>query len=231
MQAPAVGVGVDGDRADPELAQRAEDPDGDLAAVGDEDFREGRPCGSAYSPRRMTVPDQLTLARALSVPLVIVLFAWDFPNHDYWATAVFAVAMATDQVDGWLARRWNQTSAFGSLLDPIADKVLVMAALVMLIAEGVAPAWMVAAIIAREFLVSGLRLAAIERGVVIAARDLGKVKTWAQALAVVVGGLAAAGAWSSDIAWWVLLVAVVLTWVSGLDYARVAPRVLRTGRA
>jgi CDP-diacylglycerol--glycerol-3-phosphate 3-phosphatidyltransferase len=179
----------------------------------------------------MTVPDQLTLARALSVPIVVVLFAWDFPNHDYWATAVFAVAMATDQVDGWLARRWNQTSAFGSLLDPIADKVLVMAALVMLIAEAVAPAWMVAAIIAREFLVSGLRLAAIERGVVIAARDLGKLKTWAQALAVVVGGLAAAGAWSSDVAWWVLLVAVVLTWVSGLDYARVAPNVLRTGRA
>jgi CDP-diacylglycerol--glycerol-3-phosphate 3-phosphatidyltransferase len=179
----------------------------------------------------MTVPDQLTLARALSVPIVVVLFAWDFPNHDYWATAVFAVAMATDQVDGWLARRWNQTSAFGSLLDPIADKVLVMAALVMLIAEDVAPAWMVAAIIAREFLVSGLRLAAIERGVVIAARDLGKVKTWAQALAVVVGGLAAGGAWSSDVAWWVLLVAVVLTWVSGLDYARVAPNVLRTGRA
>jgi CDP-diacylglycerol--glycerol-3-phosphate 3-phosphatidyltransferase len=179
----------------------------------------------------MTVPDQLTLARALSVPIVVVLFAWDFPNHDYWATAVFAVAMATDQVDGWLARRWNQTSAFGSLLDPIADKVLVMAALVMLIAEAVAPAWMVAAIIAREFLVSGLRLAAIERGVVIAARDLGKLKTWAQALAVVVGGLAAAGAWSSDVAWWVLLVAVVLTWVSGFDYARVAPNVLRTGRA
>ena len=123
--------------------------------------------------------------------------------------------MATDQVDGWLARRWNQTSAFGSLLDPIADKVLVMAALVMLISEGVAPAWMVAAIIAREFLVSGLRLAAIERGIVIAARDLGKLKTWAQALAVVFGGFAAAGAWCSDIAWWVLLVAVVLTWVSG----------------
>ena len=176
----------------------------------------------------MTVPDQLTLARALAVPVVVVLFAWNFPNHDYWATAVFVVAMATDQVDGWLARRWNQTSAFGSLLDPIADKVLVMSALVMLIAEGVAPAWMVAAIVAREFLVSGLRLAAIERGIVIAARDLGKLKTWAQAIAVAVGGMAAAGAWSSDVAWWVLLVAVVLTWISGLDYARVAPRLLRT---
>jgi CDP-diacylglycerol---glycerol-3-phosphate 3-phosphatidyltransferase len=175
----------------------------------------------------MTFPDQLTLGRALAVPVVVVLFEWDFSHHDYVATGVFIAAMATDQVDGWLARRWNQTSAFGSLLDPIADKVLVMAALVMLVAEGVAPAWMVAAIVAREFLVSGLRLAAIERGVVMGARDLGKLKTWAQAVAVGIGGLAAAGAWSTDIAWWALLVAVVLTWVSGLDYARVAPRVLR----
>ncbi len=175
----------------------------------------------------MTFPDQLTLGRALAVPLVVVLFAWSFPGHAYWATAVFVVAMATDQIDGWLARRWNQTSAFGSLLDPIADKVLVMSALVMLVAQETAPAWMVAAIIARELLVSGLRLAAIERGIVIAARDLGKLKTWAQAVAVGVGGLAAAGAWSNDVAWWVLLVAVVLTLISGLDYARVAPRVLR----
>ena len=97
----------------------------------------------------------------------------------------------------------------------------------MLIEEGVAPAWMVAAIIAREFLVSGLRLAAIERGVVMPARDLGKLKTWAQSVAAAVGGLAAAGAWSDEVAWWALLVAVVLTWVSGLDYARIAPRVLR----
>jgi CDP-diacylglycerol--glycerol-3-phosphate 3-phosphatidyltransferase len=182
-----------------------------------------------FSPT-VTLPDQLTLGRALAVPVVVVLFAWDFTNHEYVATGVFVVAMATDQVDGWLARRWNQTSAFGSLLDPIADKVLVLAALVMLVAEGVAPAWMVAAIVAREFLVSGLRLAAIEKGVVIGARDLGKVKTWAQALAVGIGGFAAAGAWSKDIAWWALLVAVLLTWLSGLDYARVAPRVLRDER-
>jgi CDP-diacylglycerol--glycerol-3-phosphate 3-phosphatidyltransferase len=175
----------------------------------------------------MTLPDQLTVGRALSVPIVVVLFAWDFPNNEAWATAVFLVAMATDQVDGWLARRRNETSALGSLLDPIADKILVLAVLVMLIEEGVAPAWMVAAIIAREFLVSGLRLAAIERGIVMPARDLGKLKTWAQSVAAAVGGLAAAGAWSNDIAWWALLVAVVLTWVSGLDYARIAPHVLR----
>lgn len=174
----------------------------------------------------MTLPDQLTLARALAVPVVVVLFAWNFSDHAYWATAVFVLAMATDQIDGWLARRRNQTSAFGSLLDPIADKVLVMAALVMLIAEGVAPAWMVAAIVAREFLVSGLRLAAIGKGIEIPVRDLAKLKTWAQAIAVAVGGLAAAGAWSSSLAWWVLLIAVLMTWVSGLDYLRGAPRVL-----
>ena len=138
--------------------------------------------------------------------------------------------MATDQVDGWLARRRNQTSAFGSLLDPIADKVLVLAALVMLVAEGVAPAWMVAAIVAREIAVSGLRLAAIERGVVMGARDLGKLKTWAQTVAATLAGLQAAGAWDADVAWWALLVATLLTWISGLDYARVAPRVLRGER-
>ena len=86
---------------------------------------------------------------------------------------------------------------------------------------------MVAAIVARELLVSGLRLAAIEQRVVMGARDLGKLKTWAQAVAVGVGGFAAAEVWRDRVAWWALLVAVALTWVSGLDYARVAPKLLR----
>jgi len=172
--------------------------------------------------------DQLTVARAASVVLVIALFEWDFTNHLYWATIVFAVAMATDQVDGWLARRRGSSSVLGSVLDPVADKVLVMAMLVMVLAAGAFPGWMVALIVVREFLISGLRLAAIERGVVIPARDLGKLKTWAQALAAGIGGLAAAGAWSTDVAWWALLVALVLTWVSGLDYARAAPALLRS---
>jgi CDP-diacylglycerol---glycerol-3-phosphate 3-phosphatidyltransferase len=173
----------------------------------------------------MTFADQLTVARAAAVPVVIVLFAWDFPNHNYWATAVFAVAMATDWVDGWWARRNDRTSDLGRILDPVADKLLVMAALVMLV--GVLPAWMVALVIAREFLVTGLRLAALERGVVIGARDLGKLKTWAQAVAAGLGGLAAAGAFDDVVAWWAMLVALILTWLSGLDYARSAPRLLR----
>ena len=175
----------------------------------------------------MSLPDQLTVARIAAVPVVVLLYAWDFPNHDYWATAVFVVAMATDQIDGWLARRRGISSALGKLLDPVADKVLVLAALVMLVGESVAPAWMIALIVVREILVSGLRLAAVERGVVLGARDLGRAKTWAQAVAATVAGLAAAGAWSNDVAWWALFLALIATWVSGLDYARVAPRVLR----
>ena len=174
----------------------------------------------------MHLSDQLTVARALSVPVVVVLFAWDFPGNDYWATAVFAVAMATDWLDGWYARRTDQSSNLGRLLDPVADKLLVMATLIMVVGR-VLPAWMVAAIVAREFLLSGLRLAALERGVVIAARDLGKLKTATQALAAGLAGLAAGGAFSNDIAWWTGLVALLITWISGVDYFLSAPRLFR----
>jgi CDP-diacylglycerol---glycerol-3-phosphate 3-phosphatidyltransferase len=170
--------------------------------------------------------DQLTAARALSVPVVVVLFAWDFRGHDYWATGIFVVAMATDWLDGWYARRTDRSSNLGRLLDPVADKLLVMAVLIMVVGR-VLPAWMVAAIVAREFLLSGLRLAALERGVVIAARDLGKLKTGAQAVAAGLAGLAAGGAFSDDIAWWAGLVALLFTWISGVDYFLSAPRLFR----
>jgi CDP-diacylglycerol--glycerol-3-phosphate 3-phosphatidyltransferase len=149
----------------------------------------------------VSLPDALTVARAASVPFVVLLYAWNFDGHNYWATALFAAAMATDWFDGRIARSRGRSSPLGSLLDPAADKILVTA----------------------------LRLAALERGVVLHARDLGKLKTWSQALAAAIGGFAAAGAWSKDLAWWALLVALVLTWISGLDYARVAPRLWRGG--
>ena len=161
------------------------------------------------------------------MPIVVVLYAWPFSGHAYWATAVFCVAMTTDWFDGRLARRHGRTSPLGSLLDPIADKLLVLATLVMLAGLDVAPAWMVAAIVVREVLITGLRQAAIERGIVLAARDLGKLKTWAQAVAAALAGFAAAGAWSTSVGWWGLLVAVVLTSLSGLDYARSAPALFR----
>ena len=158
------------------------------------------------------------------------LFISDLHWHDYCATGLFCLAMSTDWFDGRVARSRGRTSELGSLLDPAADKLLVLTVLIVLIGRGVFPAWMVAAIVARELLVSGLRLAALERGVVLHARDLGKLKTWSQAVAAAVGGLAAVGAWSDSVAWWALLVALVLTSVSGLDYVRVAPGLLR-GRA
>src|SRR4029079_15537716 len=132
MERGAVRLRINGDGRDAELAQRAEDPDRDLTAVGNQhlsEWRHGRP----YCVTSMHFADQLTLARAFSVPLVVVLYAWDFPNHYYWATAVFAIAMATDYVDGWWARRTNRSSNLGRLLDPVADKLLVMAALIMLV--------------------------------------------------------------------------------------------------
>jgi CDP-diacylglycerol--glycerol-3-phosphate 3-phosphatidyltransferase len=175
----------------------------------------------------MTFADQLTVARAVAVPIVVALFAIPFHGHDYVATVVFCVAMATDWFDGRIARRSGRTSPFGSLLDPVADKILVMATLVVLLEQHVFPAWMVALIVVRELLISGLRLAAVERGVVIAARDLGKLKTWSQAIAAGIGGLAAAGVWHTSVSTWALAVALALTWISGLDYARAAPRVLR----
>lgn len=172
--------------------------------------------------------DQLTVARMAAAPVIVALYAIDFAGHDYWATALFAVAMATDWVDGWLARRSGSSSAMGSLLDPVADKILVLAVLIVLVDQGVFAGWMVAAIVAREFLVSGLRLAALERGVVLGARDLGKLKTWTQSIAAILGGFAAGGSLDDSVAWWALVVALVVTWVSGLDYARLAPRLLRS---
>ena len=179
-----------------------------------------------FSPP-VTIADQLTVARAAIVPLVVVLYVWDFNGHDYWATAVFGVAMATDWLDGRLARRSGRASALGSLLDPVADKLLVLTVLVVLVGRDVFAGWMVAAIVARELLISGLRLAALERGVVLQARDLGRLKTWTQAVAAGLGGLAAAGAIDDTIARWGLGIALALTWISGLDYARLAPRLLR----
>ena len=175
----------------------------------------------------MSFADQLTVARIAATPFVIVLFVWHFPHHDYIATVVFALAMTTDWFDGRIARSRGHSSALGSLLDPVADKVLVLSTLIVLVQYGIFPGWLAALIVAREFLISGLRLAALERGVVMQARDLGKLKTWSQACAVGLGGLQAGGAWSVDVALWAGVVALALTWLSALDYARVAPQILR----
>ena len=136
------------------------------------------------------LPNILTWLRIWLIPLFVAVFylphAW---LHEHTAnvigTALFALASVTDWLDGWLARKWGVVTVLGKFLDPLADKLIVMAALVMLIPLGRVPAWAVFVILAREMVVTGLRSIASSEGVVIAASDLGKYKTIFQMVAII----------------------------------------------
>lgn len=132
----------------------------------------------------LNLPNILTLARVAAVPVVLVLLLSDSRNSGIWAAAVFGMAAATDFIDGWLARKWGIVTVLGKFLDPLADKLIVMAALIMLIPLGRVPAWAVFIILAREMIVTGLRSIASSEGIVIDASDLGKYKTIYQMVAI-----------------------------------------------
>jgi len=125
----------------------------------------------------MTTANKLTMARVAMIPLFMILLYWRFPGHQYVALAVFILASATDFVDGYVARHYNQITDFGKFMDPLADKVLVMAAMVWFVETGRMPGWALLVVIARELSVTGLRLVAVDNGRVIAAGWSGKVKT------------------------------------------------------
>src|ERR1700722_8925166 len=149
----------------------------------------------------MNLPNLLTLARIFLVPLLVAALLadgrrvnwedWIPVSREIFALCVFLAAAATDLLDGYLARRWGQITTVGTLLDPIADKLLISAALVSLVDIHRLPAWMVILIIGREFAVSGLRSIAASGGYTIEASDLGKTKMVAQvvAIALVIGGI------------------------------------------
>jgi CDP-diacylglycerol--glycerol-3-phosphate 3-phosphatidyltransferase len=163
----------------------------------------------------LNVPNVLTLLRIVAVPVVVVALLEESPSGDVIAAIVFALAALTDGLDGYIARRHNAITTFGKLMDPLADKLLITAALVSLVSLNRIQPWIAMVIIAREFAVTGLRSLAAERGVVIAASWLGKVKTALQVIAVF--GLIAV----QPTPLWVNLVlyaAVVATVVSGADY-------------
>ncbi len=135
----------------------------------------------------MNLPNALTLSRIFLVPLLVaVLFSTRLPNHEIYATAIFLAAALTDLFDGYLARRWGQVTTVGTLLDPIADKLLISAAFISLVEVDprLVPAWMVVIIVGREFAVSGLRSIAASQGMTIAANELGKLKTILQIIAI-----------------------------------------------
>jgi len=133
---------------------------------------------------RLNLPNLLTLARVAAVPIVLVLLLSDSRTSGVWAAAIFGIAAVTDFVDGWLARKWGVVTVLGKFLDPLADKLIVMVALIMLIPLDRVPAWAVFMILAREMVVTGLRSIASSEGIVIDASDLGKYKTIYQMVAI-----------------------------------------------
>lgn len=133
----------------------------------------------------LNLPNILTLSRIAAVPIVVFLLLFESRQNCFWAAFVFTLASITDWLDGYLARKWGIVTILGKFLDPLADKLIVMAALIMLIPLDRVPAWAVFVILARELIVSGIRSIASSEGIVIAASDLGKYKTIFQMVAIV----------------------------------------------
>ncbi len=164
----------------------------------------------------LNLPNLLTLLRILLVPVLVVALTEEISNGSAIAAAVFVVAALTDGLDGYIARSRQSITTFGKVMDPVADKLLIAAALMALVSLDRLAAWVAMLIIAREFAVSGLRIAAGQQGVVIPASLLGKLKTIVQSAAV----LALIAAPDEEVVWVQALVygMVLVTVLSGADY-------------
>jgi CDP-diacylglycerol--glycerol-3-phosphate 3-phosphatidyltransferase len=164
------------------------------------------------------LPNSLTLFRIFLVPLLVVVLLTKFSGREYAGLAIFLVAAITDFFDGFIARRRNQITRLGTLLDPIADKLLMSAAFISLVELQYAKAWMVVIIIGREFAISGLRSIASQQGVTIAASSLGKGKMVSQVVAIsllILGHELGQFLFIGTIALWVVMVFAL---VSAVDY-------------
>lgn len=134
----------------------------------------------------MNLPNKLTVLRMVLVPFFVLALLWPFPHHYLVALILFGAASYTDHLDGKLARKNNQITDFGKFMDPLADKILVISALVCFVSLGLCDVWLVLLIIAREFMVTSVRLVAAGKGKVIAANNWGKLKTVSQIVAICV---------------------------------------------
>ena len=165
----------------------------------------------------MNLPNALSLARIVLAPFLMALLIAKSGPYTVAAASLFLAAALTDWLDGRIARHTNQVSTLGQLLDPVADKLLIVAALIALVQVGRAPAWMVVLMVGREIAVTGLRAVAAAQGVIIVASDFGKAKMVAQVVAVTLLILAAHPAvWTAGIV--ALAVALILALGSGADY-------------
>jgi CDP-diacylglycerol---glycerol-3-phosphate 3-phosphatidyltransferase len=163
----------------------------------------------------LNLPNLLTVIRILLVPVVVVALLAETPNADALAAMVFAAAAFTDGLDGYIARSRGSVTTFGKLMDPIADKLLIIAPLISLVSLGRIAAWVAMVIIAREFAVTALRMVAVEQGVVIPASMLGKAKTIVQVAAIFAVIAFEATPLPVDL---LVYAAVVVTVASGADY-------------
>lgn len=164
---------------------------------------------------QLNLPNVLTLLRIVLVPGVVVALARETTTADVIAAILFAVAASTDWVDGYLARSRNLVTTFGKVMDPIADKLLITAALVMLSLLDKLPWWVTAVVLAREFAVSGLRMVVSRRGgEVISASKYGKLKTVVQSLVVLVVMVAEPAGWVDALVY----AMVAVTVLTGVDY-------------
>ena len=178
----------------------------------------------------MNLPNAITLARIAVIPFLVLLLMSPSRSAGFWAAALFALASITDWLDGYLARRMGIVTIFGKFLDPIADKLIVMAALIMILPFNRVPAWMVLAILGREIVITGLRGIASSEGIVIQASDLGKYKTIFQIVAILGLVLHYDYNWffgishtlltvnMHNVGMFYLWIATVLTLWSGVDY-------------
>ena len=175
----------------------------------------------------LNAPNGLTVLRILAVPVIVVALLGETPDGDVIAAAVFALAALTDGLDGYIARRRRDVTTFGKLMDPLADKLLVVAALVSLVSLDRLAAWVAMVIITRELAVTGLRAVAAEQGVVIAASWLGKLKTILQVAAIfALIAFEPAPAWVDALVY----TAVAATVISGADYFFGLRRRVNAGR-
>lgn len=182
----------------------------------------------------MNLPNKLTVLRVILIPFFVVLMLTDFVPASKWiALGIFVVASFTDYLDGHLARKWNLVTNFGKFMDPLADKILVITAMILLVGMGEIPSWVVAIIIAREFIISGFRLIAAESGKVIAAGWWGKVKTaFTMVMLIYVMAIVALGnvpAILTIIGQILIYVSLALTVISLVDYLVKNPDVLKDG--
>jgi CDP-diacylglycerol--glycerol-3-phosphate 3-phosphatidyltransferase len=177
----------------------------------------------------MNGPLWFTSVRIIAIPpLMVLLLVDDIPGGRWWAFAIFAVACATDSIDGWLARSRGEVTVVGAFLDPLADKLLISAVLVSLVETGEVAAWVAIVIIAREFAVTGLRLVAAAEGIVISAGRFGKAKALSQNVAL--GAIILPG-FPGGVADILLGIALVLTVLSGVHYFLLARWRLFSGKA